>query len=82
MNMMLAAHALGLGSCPTTSFSQAGVRAVLELPAHAVPEFLLQLGHRPPAKSTNRRGAKRRAGRSTDEIVFWEEYDRREGPDG
>lgn len=31
MNMMLAAHAAGLGSCPTTSFSHSGVHTVLEI---------------------------------------------------
>ena len=31
MNMMVAAHALGLGSCPVTSFSQSAVQVVLVL---------------------------------------------------
>ena len=45
MNMSLAAHALGLGSCPVTSFSRSGLRAVLELPAQLQPELILQVGH-------------------------------------
>ena len=52
MNMSLAAHALGLGSCPTTSFSRSGVAVMLDLPPTMVPELILQLGHpaeRPPA---------------------------------
>jgi nitroreductase len=35
MSMMLAAHALGLGSCPTTSFSLSGVAEALNLPSRA-----------------------------------------------
>jgi nitroreductase len=45
MNMSLAAHALELGSCPVTSFSRSGLRAVLELPAPLQPELILQVGH-------------------------------------
>lgn len=45
MNMMIAAHAVGLGSCPVTSFSQGSVRVVLGLPTHVTPELLLVLGH-------------------------------------
>ncbi len=45
MNMMVAAHALGLGSCPVTSFSQDAVRVILGLPEHIVPELLVVLGH-------------------------------------
>jgi albonoursin synthase len=49
MNMSLAAHVLGLGSCPVTSFSRSGLRAVLELPAHLQPELILQVGHPAPS---------------------------------
>ena len=35
MSMMAEAHALGLGTCPATSFSQEGVRTVLGLPHSA-----------------------------------------------
>jgi albonoursin synthase len=45
MNMSLAAEALGLGSCPTTSFSRSGLAVMLELPPSMVPEFILQLGY-------------------------------------
>ena len=44
-NMMLAAYELGLGACPTTSFSHSGVSTVLNLPDHLEPEYILQLGH-------------------------------------
>lgn len=50
MNMMVAAHALGLGTCPVTSFSHVAVRVVLDLSPALEPELLLLLGHpaRPP----------------------------------
>lgn len=73
MNMMIQAHALGLGSCPTTSFSRAGVRTVLALPDRARPELILQVGHRPephlrprPDRSTRRR--------PLDDFVYRERY--------
>jgi nitroreductase len=44
-NMMIAAHEIGLGSCPTTSFSKSAVRVILNLPDHLVPEYILQVGH-------------------------------------
>jgi nitroreductase len=49
-NIMLAAQELGLGSCPTTSFSRSGVRTVLNLPSYLEPEYIVQLGH--PALET------------------------------
>lgn len=45
MNMMIAAHALGLGTCPVTSFSQVAAAVVLQLPSTAVPELLLLVGY-------------------------------------
>lgn len=42
--MMLAAHALGLGSCWTGTFDDEDVRTVLELPAHIRPVALLTVG--------------------------------------
>jgi nitroreductase len=50
MNMSLAAHALGLGSYPVTSFSRSGLRAVLELPIHLQPELILQVGRPEPSR--------------------------------
>jgi nitroreductase len=48
--MLLAAHSLGLGSGIVTSFSQAAVSAVLNLPAHLSPELLVCLGYAAPAQ--------------------------------
>jgi nitroreductase len=45
MNMMVAAHALELGSCPVTSFSHGAVSVVLGLPPTVEPELFLLLGH-------------------------------------
>ncbi len=74
MNMMVEAEALGLGTCPTTSFSRGGVRAVLELPPPAVPEFILQVGWpagtEPPAGA----GAPALASRRLRAFVYVERY--------
>jgi nitroreductase len=71
MNMMLAAHAFGLGSCPVTSFSKSAVAVVLKLPSGVVPEFMLQLGH-PAAK---RQPVARVASVTTlNDLVFWGTY--------
>ncbi|NLX49026.1 MAG: nitroreductase [Methanospirillum sp.] len=43
--MMLAAHALGLGSCWTGAFDDEDVRDVLGLPQHVRPVALLAVGH-------------------------------------
>ncbi|UWP87072.1 nitroreductase family protein [Dactylosporangium fulvum] len=57
--MLLAAHALGLGSGPVTSFSRAAVGVVLNLPAGWRPELIVCLGHaaaaQPPPVAPNRR---------------------------
>jgi albonoursin synthase len=54
LSMMLAAQALGLGSCPATSFSQAAVAKVLMFPPSLRPELILQIGY--PATEPVRRG--------------------------
>jgi nitroreductase len=72
MSMMLAAHALGLGSCPTTSFSRSGVAVSLDLPSRAVPELILQLGHRASERRAMRSGASTKL--SLDELLYWERY--------
>jgi len=44
-NMLLAAHALGLGACPVKSFSTAAVKEILELPDGIEPELILMIGY-------------------------------------
>jgi nitroreductase len=48
--MLLAAHSLGLGAGVVTSFSQAAVSAVLNLPAGWSPELFVCLGHAAPVQ--------------------------------
>jgi nitroreductase len=43
--MLLAAHALGLGAGPVTSFSRAAVATVLGVPQGWTPEVVVCLGH-------------------------------------
>jgi nitroreductase len=74
-NMMLAAQALGLGSCPATSFSQAGVAEVLAFPDTLWPELMLQVGRPAPEPPRFRSGAARiKAG----ELTEWEQLGQRE----
>jgi nitroreductase len=70
MNMMLAAQELGLGTCPVTSFSAAGLAVALDLPAEVVPELLLTLGRPAPGTATGRAGARERI--EVDELIDWE----------
>jgi nitroreductase len=48
--MLLAAHSLGLGSGIVTSFSQAAVGEILNLPEHRSPEMFVCLGYAAPAQ--------------------------------
>jgi nitroreductase len=55
-NIMLAAYAEGLGTCPICSFHPAGVQKLLNLPNHIVPQILISLGWpqsipRPPRRN-------------------------------
>lgn len=69
--MMLAAHALGLGSCPATSFSRPGVSVMLDLPDWVIPEFILQLGHPAAKREIDVAGLRRR--NVSEGYVFWEQ---------
>ncbi|MCL2392165.1 MAG: nitroreductase family protein [Oscillospiraceae bacterium] len=44
-NIMLMAHAMGLGSCVIGSFNESVTRIALKLPEHVTPELLLILGY-------------------------------------
>jgi nitroreductase len=48
--MMLAAHAIGIGAGPVSSFSRAAVSVALHLPAGWNPELILCLGHPAPTQ--------------------------------
>jgi nitroreductase len=73
-NMSVMAHALGLGSCPATSFSRSGVTAILDLPPTVVPEFILQLGHPAPHPRVMRRGATTKL--PVESLTYWEQVGR------
>lgn len=72
--MMLAAHAIGLGSCPVTSFSRPGVGVMLDLPESVIPEFIVQLGH--PAAKRAIDVARLRRRDVSEGYVFWERVGR------
>jgi nitroreductase len=73
-NMSLMAHALGLGSCPATSFSRSGVTATLDLPPTLIPEFILQLGHPAPQSRVMRSGAVTKL--PVESLTYWERVGR------
>jgi len=72
MNVMIAAHALGLGACPATSFSRSAVSAILELPEWLTPDFIVQLGHPAAVTRVMRPGVRSRL--SVEEMTYWERY--------
>ena len=44
-NIMLAAHALGLGSCVAISYARAAVQEILDIPDQVKPELIVTLGY-------------------------------------
>lgn len=68
MNMMIAAHALGLGSCPVTSFSPTGLARALDVPETMTPELALMLGYPAPATAAPRR----RERLNVEDLIDWE----------
>ena len=71
-NMMLAAHAMGIGSCPATSFSRSGLAKVLDLPNGVTTDFILQLGRPAPPVRQLRPGMRTRV--TVDDLTCWEHY--------
>lgn len=72
--LLLAAHALGLGSGPVTSFSSAAISVVLNLPRGWTPEMIICLGFpapwQPPTMARRRR-------RSWRDLTHWGRFDER-----
>ena len=68
-NMMLAAHALGLGAWPMTSFSPDGVQVLLNTPANLRPIMIVGLGY--PAKKPDPQSDKPKHRLRVEEIVQW-----------
>ena len=69
--MLLAAHSLGLGAGVVTSFSQAAVTAVLNLPAGLTPEMFICLGHAAPTQPP---GMRTRGVVTWESLVHWERW--------
>jgi nitroreductase len=67
--LLLAAHGIGLGAGPVTSFSRTAVATILKLPAGVRPELIICLGHpateQPPAM-------RRQGGPRWDDLIQWE----------
>ncbi len=70
MNMMNMAHALGLGSCPVTSFSRSGAAVMLDLPPHLIPEWITIVGHPVPRERGLRAGAPKPL--LARDLTYWE----------
>ncbi len=68
-NMMVSAFEIGLGTCPTTSFSHSGVATVLNLPDHLEPEYILQVGHPVPQTRVMRSGTSTKL--DIEDHTFW-----------
>jgi len=43
-NIMLAAYAVGLGTCPIASFHPKAVQRIMRLPVHVYPQLLISVG--------------------------------------
>jgi len=69
--MLLAAHSLGLGAGVVTSFSQAAVSAVLNVPEGLSPEMFVCLGH---AAATQPRGMPSRGPVTWQTLTQWERF--------
>jgi len=65
-NIMLAAYALDLGTCPIASFHREGIQHLFRLPEEIVPHLLISVGY--PKKIRNP------PKRQMEGICFFEEY--------
>ncbi len=68
-NFLLAAHALGLGGCPVSSFLSGPVRLLLDLPHHLDPVLIVPVGH--PARKSEPSQRRNKA-----EVVSYETWGR------
>ncbi len=66
-NILLAAHAMGLGACWVGAFREESVRKVLETPSHVRPVAIIPVGYPAEEPAPRRR-------RSTNEIVHRETF--------
>ena len=70
--MMLAAHSIGLGSGPVTSFSKAAVRVILNLPPRLTPEVMVCIGHPAPSKQLPMRNKQKITWQS---LTYWDRFE-------
>lgn len=70
--MMLAAHSIGLGSGPVTSFSREAVRVILNIPSHLNPYLMIAIGHAAPEKQLPMRARKKVTWQS---LTDWDRYE-------
>lgn len=74
-NVMLAAAAHGLGSCPVTLHDQAAAREALRLPEGHDCRWVVAIGYPDPSAEREQRAERRRAGMSgrkpLDGLVHW-----------
>ncbi|MFI5775708.1 nitroreductase family protein [Nocardia sp. NPDC051570] len=69
-NLLLAAHALGLGGCPVSSFRKDPIRTLLDLPAHLEPVLLVPIGHPAQPVEPNHR-------RDRNEVISYDSWNQR-----
>jgi nitroreductase len=67
--MLLAAHSIGLGAGPVTSFSRTALATILKLPARVRPEMIICLGH---AAAEQPGSVRRQGGPRFDDFIQWE----------
>jgi nitroreductase len=70
MSMATMAQALGVGSCPVTSFSKSAVSAMLDLPPNLSPEFILIMGY--PAQVERIKNPNAPKPVTARDLTFWE----------
>jgi nitroreductase len=70
-NMLLAAHALDLGSGPVTSFSKEAARVLLNLPERFAPIMFICLGHPAPPEYPSVRPRKKL---TWEDLTYWERF--------
>jgi nitroreductase len=71
-NMLLAAHVLGLGAGPVTSFNKGAVRVLLNIPDDVDPELIVCLGRSAPRESFHQSKPPEPTRLST--LVHWEHW--------
>ncbi|MEM3449208.1 MAG: nitroreductase family protein [Nitrososphaerota archaeon] len=69
-NIMLAAYAMGLGTCPIASFHPEAVQRIIGLPAHIYPQLLISVGFPEENPPTPRRNPN---------VIYFNSYDDKRG---